>query len=157
MQSFKDSNGREWTISINALNLRNASQKHGFKIVRGADNPLDAKTVELIKNDDIFLDVIYSFLVNSPPMEEFLAAIDGPTGDRMGEAFWLELINFSRPQAEGLAKITVEKTRKVIAMEVAKATAMMEEMTTESLLQMMKSSGNSSTSLSGTQEAEQAT
>jgi hypothetical protein len=158
MQSFKDSTGRDWTISINALNLRNASQKHGFKIIKAVDSPPDELTVDKLKDTDIFLDVLHMFLVPAVEFDAFLAAIDGDTFYEAGKAFYLELANFTQPQQKGLNEMRVKKADEVMRMADAKAKIEMEAISSESILSMMmKNSGNLSTDSLDTPEPEQPT
>jgi hypothetical protein len=145
MQSFRDSSGREWCLAINALNLRQASQRFGFKIVKATDNPPDKDTLDRLADADTFPDVVHWFLVDRPPLDEFLSVLDGPTIYEAGKAFYLELANFSQPHAKGLNEAKAKKAQELVEVATKLAATKTEGLAIGALLQTMRLSGNLST------------
>jgi hypothetical protein len=116
VQTFKDTDGRQWTVALTAYSISRVKRGCGLDLFAVLDDwPRGAE--KLAADPALFVNAVYLLVTaqkDAPQAEEdFCRAVDGATMDAMSEAFHDAVLDFFRrsPRGPTLAKIREKAAR----------------------------------------------
>ncbi len=124
MQTFEDSAGRKWTISIDPINVDLVRSKHDVDLfevgaVASQDDPRDSVEWQLTGNPLLLCRVLFELVVDSPgdeTFESFAREIKGDSLHAARDALWSEIVNFTPDPAERRVRQAMQEKLKVLSM-----------------------------------------
>lgn len=129
MHAFKDSEGREWQVSITVSAVKRVREIVGFDLVAATEGQ---QLAELAQDPVRIVDVVYALC--KPQADErgvkdeaFGEAMAGDAIDAAVEALLEELVNFSPSRRRPLLVKVLEKTSRLEAAALAKAAARLDD------------------------------
>lgn len=117
MLTFRDAEGRPWTIRLTAYAIGRVKEKTGLDLFAILDDW--PKSVDRLTSDmAVFVNAVYLLATSAkdaPAVSEddFCRAVDGETLDAMSEAFHSAVLDFFRrsPRGPALAKVKEKSDR----------------------------------------------
>ena len=143
MESFRDSNGREWRLSVNFETVETAREATGIDIYEAglsADHEDQRQSIEyrLVADPVLLCRVIWHFLIPTPGDDDRADYAAGMTGDALAsarKALYGDLVNFTPdPETRKLRETILAKTATWLEAGWAKARVMTENPRIDALL-----------------------
>jgi hypothetical protein len=139
MQTFKDSNNRNWSITLSIGTAMKVKERLGVDLLQpevgepplltrlGTDELLLAETLAILLEDQ--------FATHKMDPQQVYDCFDGPTFMRAHEAFYMEMIDFFRQRGRDDRARAVEKQRSMIEAGVRAAITKIEEIDVDKVLE----------------------
>jgi len=135
VQSFKDSEGIEWSVAVNVKTAKRVKELCKVDLTQ-----IDGDLVERFANDPcLACDVLFALVVDQAKERnvddsEFASRMGGDVLERAGDVFMEELVAFFPSRTRPMLAAAVSKGKQLQATMVQMAVAKMENPETEALL-----------------------